>query len=143
MLAVGAGRGCSDIFSRAYHFSPPPPTLWDGWINDVVLRLFSIELQLHQDDGSVTDGCEQWNPIYDRKDPRLKRCSNPELLDQQASTYTTEQPEFLSLCDGSIWMEIMSERGVKPQDNLPTKCSNVHYRIASRKRATSVQASFE
>ena len=40
VLAVGAGGGCSDIFSRAYHFPFPPPTLWHGWIDDVILRLF-------------------------------------------------------------------------------------------------------
>ena len=29
MLAVGAGRGCLDIFSLAYHFSFLSPSLWE------------------------------------------------------------------------------------------------------------------
>ena len=28
-LAVGAGRGCLDIFSLVYHFSPLSPSLWE------------------------------------------------------------------------------------------------------------------
>ena len=28
-LAVGAGRGCSDIFSLVYHFSFLSPSLWE------------------------------------------------------------------------------------------------------------------
>ena len=39
VLAVGAGGGCRIFFFRAYHLSVPPPTLWDGWIDDVILRL--------------------------------------------------------------------------------------------------------
>ena len=29
MLAVGAGRGCLDIFSLVYHFSFLSPSLWE------------------------------------------------------------------------------------------------------------------
>ena len=60
---------------------------------------FSTEFQLYQDDGLVVDGCVQWNPVYDCKYFRLKRGSNPDLLDQQAGTYTGSP---LSLGDGSI-----------------------------------------
>ena len=42
------------------------------------------------------------NPVYDRKDLGLKRCSNSEPLDQQASAYITELPGLMSLGDGSI-----------------------------------------
>ena len=28
-LAVGAGRGCLDIFTLIYHFSPLSPSLWE------------------------------------------------------------------------------------------------------------------
>ena len=40
VLAVGAGGGCC-IFFLAPTFLFPPPTLWDGWIDDVILRLFN------------------------------------------------------------------------------------------------------
>ena len=41
VLAVGAGGGSSDIFfSVAYHFSFPPPSLWGGWMDDLILRPF-------------------------------------------------------------------------------------------------------
>ena len=113
MLAIGEDGACSFffscffvvvvvVFSVAYHFSFPPPSLWGGWIYDVIFTSFSIEFQLYQDDGLMIDDCAQWNPVYDRKDPGLKQCSNPEPLDQQASDYTTELPGLLSLEDGSI-----------------------------------------
>ena len=39
VLAVGAGGGSSDIFfSVAYHFSFPPPSVWEGWTDDLILR---------------------------------------------------------------------------------------------------------
>ena len=39
VLAVGAGRGSLDIFfSVAYHFSFPPPSVWGGWMDDLILR---------------------------------------------------------------------------------------------------------
>ena len=28
------------FFSVAYHFSFPPPSSWDGWMDDVILRPF-------------------------------------------------------------------------------------------------------
>ena len=28
-LTVGAGRGCLDIFTLIYPFSPPSPSLWE------------------------------------------------------------------------------------------------------------------
>ena len=71
-------------------------------MDDVIFTSFSIEFQLCQDDGWVMDDCAQWDPVYDRKDSGLKRCSNPGPLDQQASAYTTELPGLLSLGDGSI-----------------------------------------
>ena len=38
---------------------------------------FSTVIQSYQDDGHVIrKGCVQWNPVYDRKDPRLRRSSN-------------------------------------------------------------------
>ena len=41
VLAVGAGGGSSDIFfSVAYHFSFPPPSVWTGWMDDLILRPF-------------------------------------------------------------------------------------------------------
>ena len=41
VLAVGAGGGSSDIFfSVAYHFSFPPPSVWGGWMDDLILRSF-------------------------------------------------------------------------------------------------------
>ena len=44
---------------------------------------FSTVFQSHQDDGNVImKGCVQWNPVYGRKDFRLKRGSNPGLIDQ-------------------------------------------------------------
>ena len=59
VLAVGAGGGSSDnFFSVAYHFSIPPPSVWGGWMVDLILR--SIESQLYQDDGWVMDDCAQW-----------------------------------------------------------------------------------
>ena len=44
---------------------------------------FSTVIQSYQDDVHVIrKGCVQWNPVYDRKDPRLRRSSNPGPLDQ-------------------------------------------------------------
>ena len=40
VLAVGAGGVCSDIFSVIYLFCFPPPSLWGGWMADVILRPF-------------------------------------------------------------------------------------------------------
>ena len=40
MLAVGAGAGCSDIFLSRLPFLFSSPTLLDGWIDDVIKRLF-------------------------------------------------------------------------------------------------------
>ena len=49
MRAVGEDGGCSVffvcffflvVFSVAYHFSFPLPSLWGGWIYDVILRPF-------------------------------------------------------------------------------------------------------
>ena len=41
VLAVGAGGGSSDIFfSVAYQFSFPPPSVWGGWMDDLILRSF-------------------------------------------------------------------------------------------------------
>ena len=41
VFAVGAGGGSSDIFfSVAYHFSFPPPSVWGGWMDDLILRPF-------------------------------------------------------------------------------------------------------
>ena len=41
VLAVCAGGGSSDIFfSVAYHFSFPPPSVWGGWMDDLILRPF-------------------------------------------------------------------------------------------------------
>ena len=41
VLPVGAGGGCSDIFfSVVYHFSFPPPSVWGGWMDDLILRPF-------------------------------------------------------------------------------------------------------
>ena len=28
------------FFSVAYHFSFPPPSVWDGWMDDLILRPF-------------------------------------------------------------------------------------------------------
>ena len=40
VLAVGAGGVSSDIFfSVAYHFFPPP-SVWGGWMDDLILRPF-------------------------------------------------------------------------------------------------------
>ena len=46
-------------------------------------------------------GLAQWNPIYDRKDPRLKRGSNPGPLDKQTRAKSTELSGLLR--DG--WMD--------------------------------------
>ena len=43
----------------------------------------STVIQSYQDDGHVIRiGCMHWNPVYDRKDPRLRRSSNPGPFDQ-------------------------------------------------------------
>ena len=45
VLAVGAGGGSSDIFfSAACHFSFPPPSVWVGWMDDLILRPFQQNL---------------------------------------------------------------------------------------------------
>ena len=44
---------------------------------------FSTLFQSYQDNGlMIMKGCVQWNPIYDWKDPRLRRGSNSRPLDQ-------------------------------------------------------------
>ena len=40
--------------------------------------------------------CMQRNPVFNGKDPRLKRGSNPGPLDKQASAKPTELPGLLS-----------------------------------------------
>ena len=40
VLAVGAGGAVRIFFSIAYHFSFPPPSLWGGWMDDLILRPF-------------------------------------------------------------------------------------------------------
>ena len=42
VFAVGAGGGSSGIFFFyvAYRFSFPPPSLWGGWMDDLISRPF-------------------------------------------------------------------------------------------------------
>ena len=56
------------------------------WMDDLRFRSFSIVFQSYPGDGRVIiKVCVQWKPIYDSKDPRLTRGSNPGPLDKQAS----------------------------------------------------------
>ena len=82
------------------------------------------------------DDCAQWNPVYDRKDPGLKRCSNPGPVDQQASAYTTQLPGLLSLGDGSIETEICLKEPLNPKT---TYQPNVPMLIISRKPTMSLK----
>ena len=41
VLAVGVGWGqFRYFFSVVYHFSFPPPSVWGGWMDDLILRPF-------------------------------------------------------------------------------------------------------
>ena len=54
----------------------------DAWVT-CDFTSFSTVFQSYQDDGRmIMKGCVQWNPVYDRKDLRLRRGSNPGPLDQ-------------------------------------------------------------
>ena len=85
------------------HENRIPPSLWDGWMDNVIQRPFQW------------NDCAQWNPVYHRKYPGPKRCSNPGPLDQQASAYTTELPGLLSLGDGSILTEYCLKEPLNPE----------------------------
>ena len=53
------------------------PFLKDGWTCNFT-SFQSTVFQSYQDDGRVImKGCVQWNPVYDWKDLRLRRGSNP------------------------------------------------------------------
>ena len=94
MLAVDADGGCSFFFLLPIIFLFFSLSLGTGFY--VLFNRISVVSRRWVDD------CAQWNPVYDQKDPGLKRCSNPGPLDQQASDYTTELPGLLSLEGGSI-----------------------------------------
>ena len=54
-----------------------------GWMDDLWITFCSTVFQSYQNDGLVIiTGCVQRDPVYDRKDPRLKRGSNPRPLGQ-------------------------------------------------------------
>ena len=94
----------------------------DGWRD---FTSFSIEFQLYQDDGWVMDGCVQWESHLQSKHPAssVLESGTTRSAGQHLHHRATG---FLSLWDGSIWAEILSGRAVKPQNYLPSKCSNAH-----------------
>ena len=64
----------------------------DGWMICDFTSLLTV-FQSYQDDGWVImKGCVQWNPVYDWRNPCLRRGSNPGPLDQQtkAGRWATE-----------------------------------------------------
>ena len=47
--------------------------MMDGWKEDLEFYILLIVFQSYQDDGWVImNGCVQWMPVYDRKDPCLR-----------------------------------------------------------------------
>ena len=65
----------------------------EGWGMDFMS--FSTVFQSYQDNGlMIMKSCEQWNPVYDRKDLCLRWGWNPRLLDQKASPEPTELPRL-------------------------------------------------
>ena len=119
--------GSSDIFfSVAYHFSFPPPSVWGGWMDD-----FSIESQLYQDDGWVMDDCAQ-----SKSHLRSKR-SWPQAVLEFGTTRLAGQRLHHRATGTPVsvrWLDI--DRNTVS----PTKCSNAHYRIASRKPTMSLKS---
>ena len=49
---------------------------------------FSTGFQSYQDVELIMKGCMRWNLVYDFRDPRLKRVSDPGPLDQQGQRLT-------------------------------------------------------
>ena len=73
------------MLSRVEHgksFVTSRPGKMDGWMS-CNLTSFSTVFHSYQDDVRlITNGCIEWNLVYDWKDFRFKRGSNPGPLDQ-------------------------------------------------------------
>ena len=57
----------------------------DGWMNEwlAISCLFSTVFLSYEDNWwMIMKGCVQWNPVYDLKDLRLKRGTNPGPIDK-------------------------------------------------------------
>ena len=130
------------IFFSRLHFPSISPSLWDGWMDDLCFYILSKRISV-MPGRWVGDGrlCAMESWLRWKRSPPKARLESVAALPagQRLAYWATGAPLSIGI-DDSIQTEILSERAVKPLNNLTTNCSSARYKIASHKSTTSLKS---